>query len=464
MKRVLSFISVLIILSTSLVTITGYTLAKESDNVTFRIIDEWGDTGLLEGITAEMQFTHHNQLNWTVEFTPSGETKCKYDYNTFYNANRNAASYYGMSYPYIDIFDTKNALLQEIITNLKTEAKKPGDIKSRKIHFRELYEYYPVNFDLNLPEISISWASGVFDENGEYIFSGITPSKGQALLNKFNEYFRVPVNENDILELSVHAADNGTFSYRASHRKTFNFVFTNVLSSECIYFTFPNEINTGHEETRELVDTSEIRGGYGIYALPYTGKNIKYEELNTVYRIPGDATAESLSIDTERNELYLGLHENEKFILHIIDMNTMTDKTALELFDFNFHDNIRVEQGEDFFIFIKNDIDYNVVEITQDGTHESSLSGTIPPETIADKDFFSYNSWFGFNGKRLVVLTIENPGTEEIKLMTIQPDIMIFTKDGLSYYGKWICSLSDPVSNWGMSFVTLNGNCKINIK
>ena len=42
----------------------------------------------------------------------------------------------------------------------------------------------------------------------------------------------------------------------------------------------------------------------------------------------------ALMMDEARQELYLVLHENEKLVLHIIDMNTMTDKSAIELSDF----------------------------------------------------------------------------------------------------------------------------------
>ena len=467
MKRVLCFLLSLIIISSSLVAFTAYALIRESDNVTFTLIDEWGDNSLLEGITSEMQFTHHNQLNWTVEFYPTGETKTKYDYNTFHNSNGNSSEYHGFSYPYINLSDLRhdNPELQKIFNELFAEEYNPGDIKRRTIYFSDIYDYYPVNFDLSLPGISISWTSGnFFDEKGEYVFSGITPSRGKELLKTFNDYFRIPVNNNDIREISIHWGDDGNFSWRTANRNTFGFNFFNVLADDCIYFTFPNEINTGHNEVRQLIDTSEIHGGYGIYALPYTENDIKSEELKTVYSIPADATVEALSLNEKRNELYLGLHENEKFVLHVIDIATMTDKTVLELFDIDFHDYIRVEQDENFFVFIKNDIEYNVVEISPDGTIKSSLEGTVSEETATGMNYISSDSSFGFDGKRLVILLIKNPLYDDQSSMTIQPEISVFTKDGLSYYGKWVCSLAMPHNNFASPFVFQTGKNIIRYK
>ncbi len=447
MKRVLCFLLVLVVLSTSLIAVTGYSLIKESDNVTFTAIDEWGDRRFLEGVTAEMSFTYHDKINWDVEFTPFKETKTEYDYVTFYPLSRQGDYHYYISTTMIDLLDLKNENpeLNQVVEDLKAEAKNPGDIRTAKIKFCDYFEYYPVNMNIYLPGITIDWdsRSGI-DSKGEYVFSGISPLRGQGVINALNEFLRIPVKENDVREITVHANDHG-FSYRMSQEKSFDFMFYYVRTDDCIYLTFENEINTGHEEVRELVDTSLIPGGYGIYALPYGENDIKYEELKTVYSIPSDATVESLSVDEERKEIYLGLHENEKYILHVIDMATMTDKTVIELFDFTYEDFTRVSQYEDFFVFIKNVVDFNVVAINEDGKWESALTGTMPPETVADRDYFSYRSKFGFDGERLVVWVMEDPGSEEIKILSLQPDVMVFTKDGLQYYCKWLCSLGDPI-------------------
>ena len=65
----------------------------------------------------------------------------------------------------------------------------------------------------------------------------------------------------------------------------------------------------------------------------------------------------------------------------------------------------------------------------------------MPAEYVADRDYFSYYSTFDFDGERLAVFGIEEPFREELRILSIQPDIMIFTEDGIQYYGKWGCSL-----------------------
>ena len=125
----------------------------------------------------------------------------------------------------------------------------------------------------------------------------------------------------------------------------------------------------------------------------------------------------------------------------------MTDKTVIELFDFTCDDFVRVSQNEDFFVFIKNDIDFNVVSSDDDGKWKSALTGTMPAGSSVHREYFSYDSSFAFDGERLVVWVFEQPGMEDTQILSLQPDVMVFTENGLQYYCKWLCSLGDPVAN-----------------
>ena len=450
MKRVLCFLLVLVLLGASLLGVTAFSLVKESDNVTFTLIDEWGDRRALQGISAEMSFTLHEKIHWEVKYTPFEKTETEFDYDTFYPLSyKNNYHYYGFGTPSIGLLQLKNENeeLQQLVDELKAEALENDKRASARINFCDYYEYYPVNLNVSLPGISIDWHNGFgMDEKGKYVFEGISPSRGQGVIDAFNGYFRIPVGESDVREISVLPNNNANFSYQTNREDTFDFLFNTVRTDSHVYFSFENEINTGHEWTRELVDTSLIPGGYGIYSLPYTENDVKYEDIETVYSVPSDATVKALMMDEERQELYLVLYENEKLVLHIIDMSTMTDKSVIELSDFKYGDYLRVSENENYFVFIKNDVDFTVVSINGDGKWETALAGTMPPETIADRDYFSYRSRFGFDGERLVVWVIEAPGTEEIKLLSLQPDVMVFTKDGIQYYGKWLCSLGEPIT------------------
>ncbi len=466
MKRVLCFLLVLVVLSTSFIAVTGYSLIKESDNVTFTLVDEWGDRRYLEGITAEMEFSHYDQLNWTVEFTPLGDTVTDYRYNTLIPKSGQVYMYQGFSDATFSLIDMKNdnRRLKTDIENLKSEIKNDGEIRTLPVKFKDYYEYYPVYFDLNLGELYVSWHTAIgYDDVGSYGFSEISYNRSMEFVEAMGKYLKIPVHEEDVREMRVHKHADGGYSYGASYDCSFDFLFYNAVFSDKLYFTFSNEMTNHHESDRVLVDTSLIPGGYGIYSVPYSEDDVKYEEIKTVYSISADSTVKALCSNEEKNELYLALHENDKYVLHVIDTKTMTDISVIELFDFNSEEYVRVVQNEDFFVFIKNDVDFNVVARNDDGKWESALTGTMPPETVADRDYFSYYSWFGFDGERLVVWVIENPGREELSIMSIQPDVMVFTKDGLQYYCKWTCSLGEPVSNW-YNFFVLRKSCKVRVE
>ena len=103
MKKVLCFLLVLVLLGTSLLGVTAYSLIKESDNVTFTLVDEWGDRRNLQGISAEMSFSLYERQFWDVKLIPFGEIKTEYDYDTFYSRNRSARTFYGIASPHISI-------------------------------------------------------------------------------------------------------------------------------------------------------------------------------------------------------------------------------------------------------------------------------------------------------------------------------------------------------------------------
>ena len=450
MKRVFGFLLVLILLGATLLGVTAFSLIKESDNVTFTAVDEWGDRGYLRGLTAEMNFSFQEKLNWRVKFIPFEKTETEYDYDTIYPLYvKGGNNYIGFAMPSLGLIELKNENpeLKALVDELKAQTAESGEMTAKEIKFRDYYEYYPVYVDLYLPGITIDWQRGFgADERGQYSFGGISAERGQGFINAFREYFRVPVSESDVCEIKVMPSEHNGISYHSSRDNSFDFSFRDVRTENTVYFTFDNEIYN-HEGKRELVDTSLIPGGYGIYALPYSKNDIKYEELRTVYSIPSDANVESFSVDEERKELYLGLQENEKFVLHVIDIATMTDKTVIELFDFTCDDFVRVSQNEDFFVFIKNDIDFNVVSSDDDGKWKSALTGTMPAGSSVHREYFSYDSSFAFDGERLVVWVFEQPGMEDTQILSLQPDVMVFTENGLQYYCKWLCSLGDPVAN-----------------
>ena len=447
MKKVLCFLFALVILLTSLTVFVGKSLFDESENVTYRLVDEWGDRQYLSGVTADFDFSYYTILNWNSEFSPTGESKSTLTFDRW-NKSSEGYRYNGLSSSGFGIHDLKfmNNELNTALDELKAEAVNPGDIRTRTFMLRDYFEYYPIWFGLDLNDISIYWESGRgFDSAGKYNFSGITPSRGQAVTDTVSDYFRIPVTDDASITTTVHAGDRNSFSWRTSSKNEFDFFFYDAVFSDTVYFSFSNVLSTSDNGETELADTSLIPGGYGIYALPYSENDINYEALDTVYSVSSDSTVKALFHDEKRNELYLSLYENGRYTLHIIDRETMTDIAVFDLFECETGAYVRVAQYDDFFVFIKNETEFVIVK-RENEVYSKAFSGVMPAEYVADRDYFHYNSKLAFDGERLVVLTVEGAGDEEIKIMSIQPDIMVFTEDGVQYYGKWVCSLGNPVT------------------
>lgn len=457
MKKVLCFLFALVILITSLTVVAGKSLFDESENITYRLVDEWGDRQYLSGITADIDYSYYTILNWDAEFSPAGESKATL---TFDRWNKSSVTYYhsGLSSVMFGIHDLKfmNKDLKAELDALKAEAKNPGDIRTKNLKMKDYFEYYPVNIGLYLGDISVDWQSGRgFDYPGKYNFYGITAERGQGFIDAVNSFFKIPVSDDAVIETTVYTGDGGSHSWHTSHENAFDFYFYGAVFSDTVYFTFSNELSSSDNEKRLVVDTSLIKGGYGIYAFPYTSDDINYEALDTVYSIPADSTVKALFHDETRNELYLALYEKDRYVLHIIDRETMTDITVIDLFELTTDAYVRVDQYEDFFVFIKNETEFTIVK-RENEDFSKAFSGEMPDETVADRDYFTHRSKFAFDGERLVALTVERSGDEEIKIMSIQPDIMVFTDEGVQYYGKWVCSLGNPVTYRVIDDVTVD--------
>ena len=105
MKKVLGFLCALLILITSLTVYVGADLYGERENVTFRLVDEWGDRSFLEGVTTHSQYSYYGLLNWDVDFAPfENEVNAGM---TFRKTGRNVEStpYYGFGTSYMTLTD-----------------------------------------------------------------------------------------------------------------------------------------------------------------------------------------------------------------------------------------------------------------------------------------------------------------------------------------------------------------------
>ena len=147
--------------------------------------------------------------------------------------------------------------VQEIKRALPADGETTQDLK-----LKDLFRYYPIEGDLTGTSI---WAASL--DNAVYA-SEDSVKLGQDL----NHFLRIPISETESSGFSVGKYPDGSLNFNYYQGKEncsqqedhFDFCSIACSTPDAVYFTFDT-----HTDDGDVVDTSLIPGGYGIYRLPY---------------------------------------------------------------------------------------------------------------------------------------------------------------------------------------------------
>lgn len=147
--------------------------------------------------------------------------------------------------------------VQEIKRALPADGETTQDLK-----LKDLFRYYPIEGDLTGTSI---WAASL--DNAVYA-SEDSVKLGQDL----NHFLRIPIPETESSGFSVGKYPDGSLNFNYYQGKEncsqqedhFDFCSIACSTPDAVYFTFDT-----HTDDGDVVDTSLIPGGYGIYRLPY---------------------------------------------------------------------------------------------------------------------------------------------------------------------------------------------------
>lgn len=165
--------------------------------------------------------------------------------------------------------------VQEIKRALPADGKTTQDLK-----LKDIFRYYPIEGDLTGTSI---WAASL--DNAVYA-SEDSVKLGQDL----NHFLRIPIPETESSGFEVIKYPEGSLNFNYYQGKEncsqqedhFDFHSIACSTPDAVYFTF----NT-HTDDGDVVDTSLIPGGYGIYRLPYDREKEIFlsEKLEMVYAL-----------------------------------------------------------------------------------------------------------------------------------------------------------------------------------
>lgn len=347
MKKSLALFIASVTLSLCGLIVTCFVIAGSAENVTLTEDVIYGDASLTDGLTvrAASQRGHHMEWDTTLQFADGGYTdSTQYRHYQFAtdNAPRKEPKVSYSDDASLSLFVSYNFKndprdkLQQACQKWMEELE-PGSQERHTIKLSDYYSYYPIYANLSLPGerysgVSVSYTVSWYD-----------------FLEKFRRYFRIPVLEDEYLEIIVTKSEDAPFSSAESywtHVHAPGSVYApycgGVYTDDAYYFYVTNRADlqteegsvTAPEEER-LVDTSLIPGGYGVYRIPCVqserGALADIDGLSTAFSVDERAQIVSLGQSPDSSKLFLHTIEDGTWFLSVIDRASMTLLQKLDI-------------------------------------------------------------------------------------------------------------------------------------
>ena len=242
-------------------------LYHQRDDVTLTERTAWEKKDVLQDLSMQINLVYQDRLRWSTKVsmknTEEAVTEFESSLAPIYTDIRR---YTGLS---MDLFlDT--AMVQENILQEKTEgvtkayaqlAETIGanEEAEAEIYLKDYVELYPYSIQLYLPGTDIY-------RNPEWSNETVKQEQERYVIEKINDFFRIPVLEEERHSISIGKNQQGEIYHTGSGNGESDFFYMwtfNALAEDALYITFDT-----HSRDGVVVDTSLIPGGYGIYRLP----------------------------------------------------------------------------------------------------------------------------------------------------------------------------------------------------
>jgi len=456
MKKPVISLIVLLIVSALCVTLIAISVNAKCNDVTITKEVLYGDKSLADGYTVTTRYQYNNQLFWETEYNMNGEYSTDYSYYNSKQFSEGKVRYQGIAMDntvHLE-FDTEiPAEEQEGIAReykLLYDSIDMNQSVGKALNLKDYYDYYPVNIHFDMPGV---WWSGY---NYEMLPYGGENSE-KAVIERFKEFFKIPVAENDVLEISVHKENMDAVSMGVSgslYSMSLNTGNSSAVTDTHCYFAVNNTFSAGYKVPEEYyIDVSQIEDGYGIYSVEYK-KGTSTEDTGII----ASSLKTAFPLDSKETVIYIGTDSEEK-VLNVI---TSTDtKTHIYFIDLKNMELIQKHsfEGKTSYVLVRHFSGYTVAVL---GEYIAVFSNKYELEFKIEKwsDYITkgdmeISNIGGDNSFRLGAEIYENTALryEDGKLLVADSltseygyencgfYFAIYTKDGLQYYSKYSSSI-----------------------
>lgn len=468
-------------------------LLKEKDNVQIKETVVLGDKSVVEGVTVERNVKYDTHIRWNTTYVVGKEPKC----DTVYTFDEEGKLWEKSNHKdrgielytnVIRAFDEASEKAEDL-TGVDRAMKElfdetePGQENSRIIDLKDYLDFYEYEITielsedighhfLNREELEESLAYYGNDKNywGSLYLEEL--KEELHILETFTEFFKIPVIDNHLYEIAVSKDKDGNlygWSYGTANgggssgnvsmgstltdSDSFNMWAISAFTNNMCYFTFDPYTDNG-----QLVDTSYIPGGFGIYQLPFDKENgtIDVDNLRLVYALDPTEDILNLHYDERRNTILLLGHKDTEtgYQMTVFDADTMEVKQEVFYSDDGYGAGIYM--GDDFIVLETMD-DVIVLSVEENGTYQKELECDI--KCLTEQTSVEYLDFarmdFDWNGEKLIFAVALNDSTSYRYYQSCGFYVAAYDKTGLIYYGEYVSSLDaeSSVGNYDYNFV-----------
>jgi hypothetical protein len=403
-----------------------------------------------------------------------------YDYSSYSQQNRPEA---GAPYPdTLDPYNKAKGGLSRAFNDLY-ESTAPGEEGIALIRLADYMDYYPLTVSVELPGREL-------DDNGNRrgdIYYGFSPdfytmdersSLESYVILKLMEHFRIPVLEDQYVQIQLYRPNNGTGTSHAQTSGTmfeekggdgFSLYTNSFATDDGIYFWFNNRTFKG-----ELIDTSHIPEGYGIYLLPvgnfdfrntegeiiHVEKGVDVDSFRLFYPVNEEDEIRSIWVDPDGERLLLHRISEGRYLVDVIDTKRGEKLQEIEVATedeyLSFYDgggryyNIQEEAREEFeLVWIGGKRLVAITEVSE-GCYGISVDCQLTQAQQEDTDLKRIDSvpakvmlW---DGERLVIACIRMSWQSDERGVSwynygCGPGIYVFSGSRLEFQGRINSSL-----------------------
>ncbi|MGN1002241.1 MAG: hypothetical protein ACI4PC_05670 [Oscillospiraceae bacterium] len=426
-----------------------------------------GDPAAAEGLEISQGTTLNNQLFWDTVLRPGAraESETAYAFTVKKTYAQGESDYSSLQlYDHVEygsgaFRDNGEPLgLDKVYKELYEQSAADGQEHKRRVYLKDYYDYYPIALTFDTPDCHVQLDLYLY---GYSDMEEAEPGTEAYAFQKLQDFFRIPVLEDEQMELQVSVQGNGS-SYGGGSVEgsdSFDLWAYSVLTEGVCYFTFDPHTYQGN-----TVDLSLIPGGYGLYRLPYDPERrsedgqelcpLDMDALEMVYPLDPSVRIVDLRTDPEKENLLLLTGEGDSCVLTVIRAETMETVQRLVLWDDPDISGWLYHDGGDFLLMSQSrqteeetwERCISLLARRADGSYE--LRFTVPMELDEKLEYFRDSGLAAaYDGERLALVY---PGWGYDRNRNLRENCglvtAVYDETGLRYLGDWQSSLNTGYS------------------